>query len=385
MSANNQILVIDDELNVVNMLQINLEAEGYDVATAYNGREGLDRIRSVRPDLVICDVMMPEMDGFELCRLIREDDATASIPFIFLTAKSDMPEKIDGFNAGADDYMTKPFNLDELIARVNAILVRVERIRADNQDVFHTTSQDLNRLSSLGILAASIAHEVRNQLTTLVNSAEMMRFTKNESRRDQYSDTVVSQVDRINQTICAMLNFAKRQETVYEPQQPGLIVEDALDLTRPRVLSQDVTVDTQIPDDLPLVSADRQQICQVLINLIINATQAVEKGGRVEVRVVEVDHHIEIQVSDNGCGMPKDIQDTIFEPFISTKGQSGGIGLGLYISKEIVEAHKGVILVESTEGQGTCFTIRLPTAASRVSSDTVREGRPAPADLASAE
>lgn len=357
-----RILVIDDEHNVINLLQINLEAEGYEVDTACDGMDGLNRIRAMKPDLVICDVMMPELDGFGLCRLIREDTSTDTLPFIFLTAKADMPEKIDGFNAGADDYMTKPFHLDELLVRVNAILKRVERIQQDSHDVFRTTSRDLNRLSSLGILAASIAHEVRNQLTAVVSSAEILRFTRDEPRRDQYTDVVVSQLDRINQTICSMLNFARRQETTSEPQFLKSIIEEALELTRPRVLSQEVKVSSQIPDLLPLVSVDRQQICQVLINLIINATQAVDTDGRIDIWADVVDQFVELRVSDNGCGIPPAMMDMIFEPFVSTKMQSGGIGLGLYISKEIIESYGGVILVESTEGIGTCFTIRLPVA-----------------------
>ena len=213
MEQQKRILIIEDELNVVNLLQINLEAEGYEVLTAYNGQEGLEMIRSNDVDLAICDVMMPELDGFELCRIVREDQSIDILPFIFLTAKSDIPEKIDGFNAGADDYMTKPFHIDELLARVNAILNRVDRIREDAQDSFRITSQDLNRLSALGVLSASLAHEIRNQLNSVVNSAEMLRLTKDEPRREKYTDVVVSQVDRINNIVCSMLNFGLYHES----------------------------------------------------------------------------------------------------------------------------------------------------------------------------
>ncbi|MBI4553245.1 MAG: response regulator [Candidatus Latescibacteria bacterium] len=354
-----RILVIDDEPHVVSVLQMNLEAEGYEVVTAYDGMEGLTTIRACQPDLVICDIVMPEMDGYQLCRLIREDTSMAALPFIFLTAMSETPNKVGGFSAGADDYMTKPFSMDEVLARVNALLARTARVREESQHAFQVTNQDLNRLSSLGVLAASIAHEVRNQLTMIVGSTEMLRYA-DEAKREVYMDAVAKQIERINRTILSMLNFARRQETVYTPQSLQSIVEEALELTRPRLLGHHVQIVIRLSDDVPLLSVDRQQVCQVLVNLLINASQAMNDGGRLEVWAGVVDHHVEIRVSDTGCGIPAEHLDHIFDPFMSTKDRSEGIGLGLYISKEIVEAHGGAITVESRVGVGTCFTISLP-------------------------
>lgn len=357
-----RILVVDDEFNVVNMVRINLEAEGYGVSVAYNGMDALSRIQAEPPDLVVCDIIMPEMDGIELCRKIRKNPSTDTLPFIFLTAKDEVPQKIGGFKAGADDYLTKPFNMDELIARVHAILRRADRVQENSIDRFRHTSQDLNRLSSLGVLAASIAHEVRNQLTTLLTSAELLRFTEDKPKREEYTDVLMEQIDRINRIIVSMLNFARRHKAELKPQSLREIIEEALELTQPRVAAQRAKMDTVLPDTLPSVPVDRQQICQVLINLIINATQAIDTGGRITVRAHERGERVEIQIEDNGCGIPEAVQDRLFAPFTSTKTSSEGIGLGLYISKEIIKAHDGDISVESEAGKGTCFTIRLPVA-----------------------
>ena len=167
---------------------------------------------------------------------------------------------------------------------------------------------------------------------------------------------------------------------MYQPHDIKHIVETSLDLTRPSIDTQDITVKQGVPGDLPMVSIDGQQISQVLVNLIINAAQAVDHQGVVTIRVGEADQHLEIQVSDNGCGIPEDIQKTIFEPFISTKSESGGIGLGLYICKEIIEAHGGTILVDSKEGEGTTFTISLPISATHGVPDG-RNGQTPEADI----
>lgn len=357
------ILVVDDEFNVVNMLRINLEAEGYEVITAYNGEEGLSTIKTQSPDLVLCDVTMPCMDGLEFCRLVRERRDLGAIPFIFLSAKSDMPQKIDGFQAGADDYITKPFHIAELVARIHAMLARVDRIRSDSQDVFVSATRDLNRLSALGILATSIAHEVRNQLTAVVSNAELMKLSKNETERAQYSDEVFGHIERIDHTVYSMLDFARRRDVKHESQQISKIVQEALLITQPRLSSQDVTVAVSVPDVLPPVLADRQQICQVLVNLVINASQAFTGEGHIDIAAISEGDTVALRVSDNGCGIPASALPALFEPFRTTRQASGGIGLGLYICKEIVEAHGGRIEVQSEEGAGTQFTLRLPVAS----------------------
>jgi DNA-binding response OmpR family regulator len=126
-----RILVIDDEVNVANLLRMNLEAEDYQVMMAFDGVEGLLQIETDPPDLIICDVMMPRMDGLELCNKVRGDTATDAIPFIFLTARTEKLETLEGFQMGADDYITKPFDMDMLVAKVRAIFNRLDRVREE--------------------------------------------------------------------------------------------------------------------------------------------------------------------------------------------------------------------------------------------------------------
>lgn len=360
MGPKKRILVVDDEFNVVQMLKLNLEAEGYEVVTAYDGEEGLGAIRSQSPDLVLCDVTMPGADGLDLCRCVREQAGLNTISFIFLSARSEMPNKLDGFHAGADDYITKPFHLDELMARVHAVLLRVERIRADSRDMFDQAMRDLNRLSTLGIVAASIAHEVRNQLASVASSAELIRLTKDEAERERYSHLVFSHVDRINQTVYSMLNFARQKDIKREFQQIPDIVREALDITRPRLFEGNVEIACHFVESLPKVRVDRQQICQVLVNLIINASQAVSGRGYIEITAGSEGDYVAIRVSDNGRGISEATLSTLFEPFKTTRQQSGGIGLGLYICREIMTAHNGHIEAQNRERAGTCFTLRVP-------------------------
>jgi signal transduction histidine kinase len=360
MSRKKRLLIIDDEFNLIKILRMNLQAEGYDVVTADDGVEGLAHIQSSPPDLIVCDLIMPRMDGLELCRRIREDRETDRIPFIFLSARAEMPEKLDGFRAGADDYVTKPFDINELIARIQAILNRVDRVREDGASAFRDTSQNLNRLSSLGILAASMAHEIRNQLATVVSSAELLRLNPSEITKNQYADVVFKRIEQVNHTISSMLKFASHREVRFESVAFSVILNDALELVRPRIVTAKVRVETDIPVSLPCLLADRHQIGQVLINLLINALDAVSGDGRIHIRASEAEEEPVIEVSDNGCGIPSSMIETVFQPFVTSKVNSGGIGLGLYIVKEIIEAHKGTILVESAEGRGTCFRICLP-------------------------
>lgn len=370
MPQSKRILIIDDEVNVVNMLRMNLVAEDFQVATAYDGMEGLLHIQTDPPDLIICDVMMPRMDGLELCNQVRSDTATDAIPFIFLTARTEKVETLEGFQMGADDYITKPFDMDMLLAKVHAIFNRLDRVRERDQDIFKDTSRDLNRLSSLGVLSASIAHEIRNQLSSVVSSAEMIRFVQDGEEKEEYAEVVVQQIERINKTINSMLNFAKGRKDSLEPHALHQIVAEAVQLTQPRILSEDVIITVDIPESLPLILADRQQICQVIVNLIINATQALMKHGQIVVTADHEGHYLALQISDNGIGIPEDLKKSLFEPFITTRKESGGIGLGLYISKEIIEAHGGHILVQSHPGEGACFTIQLPVITNDKLSDS---------------
>jgi signal transduction histidine kinase len=410
-----RLLLVEDNPDMLNFLSFQLQDE-FELLMARDGIEGLERARREIPDLIVSDVMMPGKDGYQLCREIKQDQRTCHIPVVLLTAKAELSGKIEGLEYGADEYLTKPFNAQELRAKVRSLisLRRLEReVQRRNEELERTLKelQDTQaqlihseKMATLGLLVAGIAHEINNPVSFAKGSlSNLRRYLKEmrqvlerypETRRvlEQFSD-LVSDMDRSLQIVKTGLDrtenivqdlkvFARKDEPYFKPTDLHEGLNSTLKLLQAELEAPGrgiINVEKEY-GPIPQVETIPGQINQVFMNLLSNAVQAVRaKGekaeGTVRIRTRQEDGCVTIAIRDDGIGIEKDQLGRVFEPFFTTKPVQQGTGLGLSVSARIVEQHGGRMTVESGPGKGSTFTVTLPIQQAR----TARGGIPSQA------
>lgn len=412
-----EILIVEDNPDMRRLLATLLGRE-FRIRTARNGREALEQIGQSMPDLVLTDVMMPEMTGTELCREIKQCEATRSLPVVLVTSKAEHDMQIEGLELGADDYITKPFHPRALLARVRT-LVRVRGLQtelAHKNETLQTALDDLRsaevqiiqseRLAAVGELAAGIAHEVNNPVNFALNAARALeinfesvhelvaatsdlpgfkgdpndpsvvrfqRVTDPTKLRDlsstigELSGIVRAGLERTQSLVSDLRDFAAPGRAA--GKTPGVDVKQGLRSTLHllgfAMSKANVKANFEVEHDLPTITADRGALNQVFLNLIKNAIDAFEnRPGKIDVCAGSQGESVQIEFRDDGPGIPDDIRSKIFDPFFTTKSAGKGTGLGLSISRQIVEHHGGSLEVDCPEGGGTVFVVSLPVSGS---------------------
>lgn len=517
------VLIADDEVSAAVMLQHIFERDGYRVEIAQDGQVAYQMARELQPDLIILDIMMPEMNGFEVLSKLREQETTAGIPTIVVSARAKEPDDIaKGLNIGADDYLSKPFAPQELLARARSkmrarqleealqqrtneleTLLRVSEELSrhlevedllsiilkltldllpgnyamicrfdDNGDIatFRSETRDWEtpdqftedlldavrdekddlqadlphliaiplehgeqrlgvivlgsqdtpyddnhhmllkgisrqaalalhnaelyeiqanyamhledmvaqrteelqetqhmllrseKLASIGHLAANIAHEINNPLQPIHLNLE---FLMEEAQAGESVDKEIiamtqSSVERISRIVRQLLEFTKTGDDFsLAPTKLTKVLESVIKLNERTFERENINIVTEI-EPIPEIMANKDQLEQVFMNLLINAKAAMEQNGRMTIRAWQEVNKVRIQFEDTGSGIPEDLLDKIFDPFVSTKPE--GTGLGLFVTYGIIERHQGEIDVKSKLGEGTIFTITLPLA-----------------------
>ncbi len=406
-----EILVAEDNADMRRLLHFLLARE-FRVRLTRNGREALEAVRASKPNLVLTDVMMPEMSGTELCRALKADPDTQGIPVVLVTSKAEREMKIEGLELGADDYVTKPFHPRELMARVRS-LVRLRQVQEElaqrNADLERALAElkdaevqlvQVERLSAVGELAAGIAHEVNNPVNFAMNSLHALRSQVNDVRGlvarlvefdwrdesklaahafeiqrlqeqmgfDELTETlgelmeiVAEGLDRTRRLVGNLRDFASPGEGPRRAVDLRKGIDSTLQLLRHALQQARVQVETAFDPDLPAVRGDPRALNQVFLNLFKNAAETLEeRGGTIRVVARREGASVCVEVQDDGPGIAPEARGRLFEPFFTTKRAGRGTGLGLSISRRIVVAHGGVIDVDSTPGQGTRVIVRLP-------------------------
>lgn len=263
-----------------------------------------------------------------------------------------------------------PYRVWECVGRVDMEQQNLEQRIAELEQYAQRLEQQLlqaDKMGTVGVLASSITHEFNNVLTTVINYAKMGMRHKDDATRDKAFDKILAAGQRAAKITTGMLSYARSSDSRKDDHELVHLLDDVLVLVEKDLSKHRVSLVKQI-DAQPRVTVNPSQIQQLLLNLLINARQAMESGGTLTVRVAEGDRFAEIHIRDTGCGIPAETLPHIFDSFFTTKkadaaGQ-GGSGLGLSLCKQIIEAHQGRIRVESTIGVGTEFTIKLPLAQS---------------------
>ena len=342
-----KIVLAEDHGDVREFIRGLLEPE-FELMTATNGDEAWELVCRELPDLVISDVMMPGRTGTELCRDIKAEPALKNIPVLLLTARVGSEATLEGFAYGADDFVAKPFHPRVLVARVRAQL----KLRALGLQL-----AEREKLAVVGTLAAGILHEVRNPVNAILNAARVLATGKAETQMTDRLIGVISDAAQRIQGITTAL------ETHARPAEAGGFtpcdVREGLDATL-RLLEHrmtGVTVHREYATDA-MAAAPPGPLNQVFLNILDNALRT---GARnLWLHVAEQGQRLTIRIGDDGPGIPAGVAQRIFDPFFTTREAGSGVGLGLYLSRRIVERHQGALWVEDRQGGGAEFVVELP-------------------------
>lgn len=363
-----KILVVEDNPDLRAFIVSNL-FETYLVEQAENGRTGLDLARRMNPDLIISDVMMPEMDGYDLCREIRKDPFLSRVPIILVTAKSGGEAVEAGLEIGATDYVPKPFEMRELKARIATHL--------KNRFLEKNINEQETRLTAIGQMTSAVVHDLKNPLNTIMGFTQIAQQdseTLGEKEISKNLSYVMESSVRLNRMIAEILDFAKGYAPRLNSEAVLLVpfLETTLTVHKERLSQLGISLFTRhVQCDNVQVCFDSDQMHRVIENLVMNSKDAFfnsnheipEKKIRVETQCDQ--NRVKIRFSDNGPGISEEVKKSIFDPFTPT-GKKTGVGLGLSTVRNIVSAHSGTIAVETDEKKGgAVFELTFPVAQSQ--------------------
>jgi signal transduction histidine kinase len=376
-----KVLIADDEPDMLRFLRSQLVGD-FQVLEAADGDQAIAKAAQFLPDILVCDMMMPEKDGLEVCRELRRRLPTQSLPILLITARADEETKLAALAAGASDFLSKPFSTSELNVRLRNLVrgYRYQRELGRQNQALEQTLEQLKeaesqlvaseKMASLGRLSAGIMHEMNNPLnfikTNLFVLRERHRLLPAEAREDflEMVGDLEDGVGRLQAIVAELRRFAHPHPGLDEAIEVDGLVGSVL-----RFMSHELKDGARVELDLApghVITGNRNKLLQVLINLVQNAVYAVRKrasaNGEGTIRIASrtVGETDELTVRDNGVGIAPEHVSKIFEPFFTTKDVGEGLGLGLSICYRIIEEHGGRISVQSEPGQFTEFTLALP-------------------------
>ncbi|MBF0572778.1 MAG: response regulator [Desulfamplus sp.] len=405
------ILIVDDNPTNLGVLTENLKSWGFNLMVARSGESGLQKAIKGKPDFILLDIYMPGMNGFEVCKKLKEDPSTSGIPIIFLTADSDQTDKIKGFEMGAVDYITKPFNPEEVLARINRhleihflrkqletqniqITLQNEQIKLKNSQLeneiierqkaeekqreLEATNMRLEKAESLGQMAGGIAHLFNNYLATIVGHLELALedLTEDSYVKDNI-ESAIKAVWRASDVSNAMLTYIGQKIISLEPVDISECCRRSL-AVMPPFSNSNIGIETNFADKKLIINASASQMQQLINHLITNAYESiVENKGKISIITKSIDSfdipqsnlfpagskpssnkYGYIEVTDTGYGIPEEDIGKIFDPFFTTKFIGRGLGLATVLG--IVKSWQGMIAVNSKTGHGTSFMIFVP-------------------------
>lgn len=362
-----RILVVEDHIPLLEAIRKILEAESYTVLTAADGEEALQLMEKICPDLVVADIMMPRMDGYALYEAVRARPDWVAIPFIFLTAKAEKEDVLKGKSMGVEDYITKPFDSQELVIAVRARLERARALRQAAEMEFERLKQEIVTI---------LSHELRTPLTYIVGYTDLALDdipTLSPEALQEFLLGIRRGAERLTHLVEDLLLLV-RLDTGRAAEEFRLlasvcrdldrVVKEAVHLYDEEAGKRGVRLEVGIEEDLPPVWLCEPFFVDALGRLVDNAIKfSHQKGQRVRVTVQAREGWAEVAVIDEGVGIPAAEIPHVFERFRQIERErmeQQGVGLGLAIARELIRLHGGEIAVESELGVGSTFTIRLP-------------------------
>ncbi len=361
------ILVIEDELDVREIILDILYEENYSVHGAENGRVGIDKVEKILPDLIICDVMMPEIDGYEFLKYLRKNSKTATIPFIFLTAKATRYDFRQGMNLGADDYLTKPFTREELL---NTVLSQIEKQAIAEQK----TQEKLEELR--GNITLSLPHQLRTPLNGIMGLSQLLIDDFQEMDVDEVQESLLdihTSAKRLYKLVSNFLLYADLEILDHRPERLQSLVVGTV--THPNQIIQYII--KQLLDSYPKRKADinlelapnsdlslsEEIFKKILEELLDNALKFSKVGTPIKIETKGDDFSYYLNITDRGQGMTaeKIANLGIYQKFDRSRYEQQGLGLGLIIVQRLIKLQGGELKINSIPKQGTVIQLRFPT------------------------
>jgi two-component system sensor histidine kinase/response regulator len=412
-AAKGIVLLVDDNPTNLGVLFDSLSDSGFKLLAAQDGESAIAQVNYLRPDIILLDVMMPGIDGFETCRRLKTNPATQDIPIIFMTALTETIDKVKGFSLGAVDYITKPFQTEEVLARIKthlAIQHLQQQLQLQNQKLQQEIRDRKQAEQSLRVLLHAVSHDLRNPVTGMLMVLKNLLKTcacseptatepsptsaqshptldpprpisecqfsnpnveaKNQSATlavpriilEQMVDSGDRQLNLINSLLEAHTIETQGITLHCEPLQLSDLIANVIQEVQPLLVKNRATLTSQIPAQLPVINGDANQLWRVLENLISNAIKHNPPGLLLEIEAIAQSQQIRCNVKDNGVGIPADQATQLFELYRrgANARHTHGLGLGLYLCQQIIRAHGGEIGVDSNPGQGSSFWFTLP-------------------------
>lgn len=365
MTQQTRVLVIEDEENIRENLKELLEAKGYLVHVSANGEQGVADATGFKPDLIVCDVMMPKMDGYKVLENIRKTSITQNIPFIFLTAKVDKSDIRQGMESGADDYLTKPFTYKELLKAIESRLNRQKKVIGQYAQVKHDLDTSV---------FATYYHEFNTPLHGILGGLNLMlneRKSFTETQVQELLTSILKSGLRLNHSLANLMLFEEIRRAEIYPELLTMFTEGVAKINWVQKVSAELnTMAKEIydrADDLVInvataeIKVKSDYLQRIILELVDNALKFSKHGEKVMVTGMISEDQYRLEVKDSGRGFelnsPKEIAP--FKQFNRHRFEQQGLGIGLFLVKRLVELNKGNLQIKTIEGEGTCVFVDL--------------------------
>lgn len=388
-----RILYVDDEEDARKVFFDVLKYKGYEVDTAKDGYEAIEKVKKESYNIILTDIKMPGLSGIDIFKEIRK--INPDLPVLMITGYPRMETAVELMKLGAFTYISKPINLDALYREIEVALEKGKLIRK-NRELFQNLQRvnkeleeahqriveysknlekmveektkelkesqerliQAEKLAARSEIATVIAHELRNPLCSIEAVIYYLDKKLKEDRPDlqRYLDDIREETSYINGIITNIISFTQPSKPIFLPVTINEVIEKSIAYLRH--LLKNVKVTRRLEENLPKIFIDKDQIKQAFMNLILNALQSMGEQGELIISINKMDNEIEVKFQDNGCGISKENLKNIFSSFFTTKAK--GIGLGLTVANSIIKNHNGKILVESEVRKGTIFIVKLP-------------------------
>ncbi|MCT4618596.1 MAG: hybrid sensor histidine kinase/response regulator [Marinisporobacter sp.] len=392
-SKKTKILIVDDSQLNLKIIEDVMKKNGYDPILVSQGHDVFRHAKEEKPELILLDIIMPKIDGYKVCEILKGNEQTKDIPIIFLTGQSNIEDVAKGFEVGAVDYINKPFHEVELIARVKTHLQLKklhDQLKKSNKQLQKMNEELLkaNEIIQYNKLQteffANISHEFRTPLNLIFSTIQLFELCMQDSldmKDNKYIKIMKQNCYRLLRLVNNLIDITKIDSGYFEIQLQNhnivQIVENVTLSISEYIERNDLQLifDTDVEEKM--IACDVDKIERIILNLLSNAIKFTKTGGNIFVKIHDKKEYVVISVKDTGKGIPKDKIDTIFKRFMqidkSLSRKKEGSGIGLSLVKALVEMHKGKIFVKSEYGKGTEFIIELPAKIIPIKNKEIRE------------
>ncbi len=349
------VLVVDDNISNLNLLSKLLKDNGYEARPAISGALALLSLNLSPTDLILLDIKMPEMDGFEVCRRVKANEKTSDIPVIFVSAMGEVLDKVNAFQAGGVDYIMKPFEFEEVLARVGTHIT----LRKMQKSLIRS-----ERMAALGRLSQAVAHEVRNPATVIGGFARrLQKHLSHEEPAQGMIDVILAETERLERIVADVDRYCNLRRPVGHPANFCRIVETVLSSYSDHIERHGIIVRRSgFENSTEEILCDEELLGYALNNIFLNAVEAMRQGGTLELTITPGSDSMQLSIRDTASSIPPEILQNVFEPFFACNTRGSGFGLAL--AHRIISEQSGEISLFSSPGSGTDVQILMPLATS---------------------